>query len=286
MASAAHARATVRVSCSTASLISAINAANEAGSGILLLASDCNYVLTAPSATGRGPDGLLIKGEVRIIGGESTQISRSATAVPFRIIEVAAGAMLELQNTFVSGGLTDNTVPTNDTGGGLLNSRGNMVLYRSTIMGNTADNGAGVSNDSGRLIVDQTSIQDNTTRRGGGGGGGLYNNGSLTMQYSVIRGNHANTDGGGIYNGQGGYTETYRDTLDRNTAGSKGGGLYNATDGRLVVQRTYVGLNSAANGGGIYNAGPPSRVDITNSVVGRDTLNSCAPPGAVHGCAD
>src|ERR1700749_822195 len=38
-ATAAHARQVVTVSCSTASLIAAINAANTAGSGTLLLAS-------------------------------------------------------------------------------------------------------------------------------------------------------------------------------------------------------------------------------------------------------
>jgi hypothetical protein len=280
----AYARQVVRVPCSAPALVAAVNAANLAGEGVLVLASNCNYVLTAPTAIGRGPDGLLINGYIEIVGGPATTISRSATAVPFRIFEVAAGAFLDLQNTTVSGGLTNNTVPTNDTGGGILNSRGTTTLYRSTVTGNTADSGAGISNDSGRLILNLTSVNDNTTRTGGGGGGGVYNDGALDMQSSVIRHNHANTDGGGLYNGQGGSTETVDSTVDLNTAGSRGGGVYNALDGRLLLQRTSVTLNSAASGGGIFDVGPSSRVNLIASTVSGNTPNNCVPVGTIRNC--
>ncbi|MFB9839131.1 hypothetical protein [Actinoallomurus acaciae] len=280
----AYARQTVSVPCSAAALVTAVNAANATGSGTLLLASNCNYVLTAPSATGRGPDGLLITGNVNIIGGVSTRISRSTAAVPFRIIEVASGAVLGLRNVFVSGGLTDNTVPTNDTGGGILNSRGTITLVHTTITGNTADNGAGISNDSGRLILSKTLVQANTTRATGGGGGGIYNDGSLTIQVSIVRGNRANTDGGGLYNGQGGRAELIQSTVDQNTAGATGGGIFNAADGRLILNRTLVEANTATNGGGIFNAGLASRVTVITSIIRRNTPNNCAPTGSVAGC--
>jgi polymorphic membrane protein len=284
VAQPAYARQTVSVPCSAAALVAAVNAANTAGSGTLLLASNCNYVLTAPSAVGRGPDGLLITGNVNIIGGVSTRISRSAAAVPFRIIEVASGAVLGLRNVFISGGLTDPTVPTNDTGGGILNSRGTITLVRTTITGNVADNGAGISNDSGRLIVANTLIQGNSTRASGGGGGGLYNDGSLTIQVSIVRANTANTDGGGLYNGQGGRAELIQSTFDQNIAGGTGGGIHNAADGRLILQRTLVERNTAANGGGIFNAGLASRVTLITSIVRLNTPNNCAPAGSVPGC--
>jgi hypothetical protein len=285
VAQPAYARQTVNVPCSSPALVAAVNAANAVGSGTLLLASNCTYALTAPSATGRGPDGLLITGDLRILGGTSTTITRSAAAAPFRIIEVAAGASLDLRSLFVTRGLTDATVPTNDTGGGILNSRGTITLVQTTIQGNTADNGAGISNDSGRLNVANTLIQNNTTRTGGGGGGGLYNDGSLVIEISIIRGNRANTNGGGIYNGQGGQTQTFRTTFDQNTAGSTGGGLFNAADGRLTLERTLVELNTATNGGGIFNAGVTSRVSLITSLVRNNTPNNCAPPGSVAGCA-
>jgi hypothetical protein len=284
VAQPAYARQTVSVPCSAASLVTAVNAVNTLGSGTLLLASHCNYVLTAPMASGRGPDGLLITGAINIIGGVSTHITRSATVVPFRIIEVGAGASLLLRNTFISGGLTDNTVATNDTGGGILNSRGGVTLDRVTLSGNTADNGAGFSNDSGSLHLENTLVESNNTRVSGGGGGGGYNDGTLTADDSIIRLNHANTNGGGIYTGQGGRTQTLSTTVEHNTAGTSGGGLFNAADGRLILQRTLVQLNTSGNGSGIFNAGIPSDVTLSGSVIRTNTPNNCAPPGSVLGC--
>jgi hypothetical protein len=286
-ASAAHARQAVRVPCNTASLIAAINAANTVGSGTLLLASHCDYLLTAAAGTGRGPDGLpVITGDISLTGGVSTQITRSTTAAAFRIAEVSAGAVLRLRNLFITGGDASATVPTNDTGGGILNSRGTVLMNRVTLSGNTADNGAGLSNDSGRVDLTRTLVQSNTTRTGGGGGGGFYNDGTLTLNSSIVRANHANTNGGGIYNGQGGLTELVRSTVDFDTAGGNGGGLYNAGDGRLVLTRTLVDHNVAADGGGIFNAGIASRVMLTRSVLRDNTPNNCAPTGSVPGCND
>jgi hypothetical protein len=284
VAQPAYARQTVNVPCNGPALVTAVNAVNAIGAGTLLLASNCNYVLTAPAATGRGPDGLLVTGNVSIIGGVSTRISRSAAAVPFRVIEVAPGARLYLKNTSVSGGLTDNTVPTNDTGGGILNSRGTLKLYRTTITGNRADNGAAISNDSGSIRVLNTLIEGNATRIGGGGGGGLYNDGSNFMQNSIIRSNHANTNGGGIYNGQGGRTRAVTTTITLNTARANGGGIYDASDARLTLDHTLVDLNTAASGGGLFNAGIPSRVSVIVSSIVNNTPNNCAPPDTVSGC--
>lgn len=278
----AYARQTVAVPCSASALITAVNSANAFGSGTLVLASNCDYVLTAPSATGRGPDGLLITGRLNIIGGVSTRISRPASAAPFRVIEVASGASLLLRNVFVSGGLTDDTVPTNDTGGGILNSRGALTLDRVTLENDTADSGAGLSNDSGAVRLANTLVQNNATRAGGGG---VYNDGTLTTTGSIIRLNRANTNGGGIYNGQGGRLLTFSTTIERNTAGgSGGGGIFNAADGQSILSRTLVRLNAATNGSGIFNAGMPSRMTPSVSVIRSNTPNNCNPGGAVPGC--
>ena len=285
-ATAAHARQVVSVPCSTASLISAINTANAAGSGTLLLASNCTYLLTTPNGTGRGPDGLpVITGNIAIIGGTSTTIARSATAATaFRVLEVGAGAVLQLRSLFVLGGNANAVVPTNDTGGGILNSRGTVVLDHVTLLGNTADSGAGLSNDSGRVDATNTLIENNTTRPGGGGGGGIYNDGSLTIQVSILRNNHANTNGGSVYNGQGGRAETVNVTAENNTAGANGGGFFNAADSRLIHARTLIRDNIAANGGGIFNAGIPGRVTFTTSTATANAPNNCAPAGSVPGC--
>ncbi len=284
-ASAAHARAVVAVPCSTTALIADINAANTAGSGTLLLSSNCTYTLTAAAGAGRGPDGLpVITGNLIIIGGISTRIARSSAAPPFRVVEIAAGATLTLESLFVSGGNADATVPSNDTGGGILNSRGTLTLTFVTVTENTADSGAALSNDSGRAHMTNTLVEHNPTRVGGGGGGGFYNDGSLTVLNSMLLNNGANTSGGGGYNGQGGHTLMTSTTVQSNTAGTTGGGLYNATDGRLILNDTMVERNTAGNGGGIFNGGVSSRVTLNGSLVRHNVPNNCAPAGSVALC--
>lgn len=283
--STAEAKQTINVPCSTTALITAINTANSAGSGTLRLASSCTYLLTAAAESGRGPDGLpLIVGNIDLVGGRSTDIVRSSTAPNFRIIEIAAGARLRVRNITISGGLTDATVPGNDTGGGILNSRGNLLLENVTVTGNVADNGAGISNDSGRVLAVRTLISANSGRPGGGGGGGVYNDGSLWLQDSILSGNRANTNGGAVYNGEGGRTETLHVTIRENQAGAGGGGLFNASDGRLVLRNTLVTDNTAASGGGISNAGPPSRVLLSISLIIANAPDNCVPLNTIAGC--
>ena len=275
------------VPCDTPALISTINAANTAGSGILKLASFCNYVLTSAAATGRGPDGLpIIHGNIVLAGGRFTTISRSSSAPPFRIIEVAPGAVLGVKNVSISGGNADGAISGNDTGGGILNSRGSVALIHSWVKGNTADSGAGVSNDSGRVLVVRSVVLGNTTRTGGGGGGGFYNDGSLLLSRTRLTGNRANTNGGAVYNGQGSRAELYRSTVDHNTAGAGGGGVYNAADGRLVAIHSLVTRNTAGSGGGISNAGIPNRVALIATLVHGNTPNNCAPLNTIAGCTN
>jgi hypothetical protein len=284
--SAAYAEPVVNVGCGptkSTDLINAINAANTAGAGTLRLASSCNYILTAPAMqvlpTTRGPDGLpIISGNISLIGGRSTRISRPSTAAPFRIVEVAAGAVLSVRNIFISGGASGA-----NTGGGILNARGNVLLTHTTVTDNTADNGAGISNDSGRMTLIKTLVSSNTAL--GGGGGGAYNDGWLNLRLSRFTGNSANTSGGGIYNGQiGGRTEAFRTTIDGNTARASGGGIFNASDARLALARTLVKRNTANNGGGIFNAGIANRVSFIDNLVILNTPNNCAPPNSVPGC--
>ncbi|MDN3358952.1 hypothetical protein [Actinomadura sp. DC4] len=284
--SAALATPVTFVPCNTPALIAAVNAANTAGSGVLRLASFCDYALTSAAGSGRGPDGLpVIHGNIVLEGGRNTQITRSPTVRKFRIIEVAAGAVLGVRNLAISGGNADGTIRGNDTGGGILNSRGNVALIDAWVTGNTADSGAGVSNDSGRVLVTHSNIRGNTTRSNGGGGGGFYNDGSLLIAKSHITDNNANTNGGGIYNGQGGRTELFRSLVDHNTAGRNGGGVYNATDGRLVVIRTLIKRNTATvAGGGISNQGIPDRVALIASLVAGNSPDNCDPVNTIVDC--
>src|SRR5690349_7485338 len=102
------------VPCSSSALVSAINQANAARFAVLLLSRGCNYVLTTAAA---GDDGLPpVTGRITVIGGPGTQISRSPSAGPFRILDVASGGALTLANLTVANGKLAGPI----NGGGIL----------------------------------------------------------------------------------------------------------------------------------------------------------------------
>jgi len=105
---------------------------------------------------------------------------------------------------------------------------------------------------------------------GRGCGGAIYNNGSLTLDGSTVRGNHAGNVmapvppvafGGGIYNAPSGTLTLMRSTVSGNLAqgpAGAGGGIFN--DGTLTIRASTISGNTAsgaptAEGGGIFNDG-------------------------------
>jgi hypothetical protein len=119
-------------------------------------------------------------------------------------------------------------------------------------------------------------------------GGGIYNEGSLTLNNTAITGNNASYGGGGIYtkgssaltnttisqnntdnNGGGlsteGTTTTTNCTFSQNHAGSYGAGIENL--GSLTIRSSTVDNNHAqSGGGGIYNDGALFLIDSTISM--------------------
>ena len=94
-------------------------------------------------------------------------------------------------------------------------------------------------------------------------GGGILNNGTLTLTNVVIAGNGA-TYGGGVYNG-GGTLHVGSSTLGGNYAdGIAGGGIYNA-GGIVSIGNSTLSNNRSRYGGGIYNGG--GRLTLTNSAL-------------------
>ena len=94
-------------------------------------------------------------------------------------------------------------------------------------------------------------------------GGGIYNQGELTVIAAVISENQAH-DGGGIYN-TGTLTVRQSDVQQNvadGTAGS-GGGIFNS--GQALYTTSSLVNNSAANGGGFFNLGDLTVRDATVS---------------------
>ncbi len=97
-------------------------------------------------------------------------------------------------------------------------------------------------------------------------GGGVFNQGTMTILDSTFSGNNSESTGGGIYNAS--EMIVQNSTLNGNTA-RRGGGLH--TDGNMTIVNSTIYNNSAlsnggfSRGGGIHNQGPLAIINSTIS---------------------
>jgi hypothetical protein len=105
-------------------------------------------------------------------------------------------------------------------------------------------------------------------------GGGIFNNGTLTVTNSTVSGNSALGRGGGIMNYYYSTLTVTNSTVSGNSASDDGGGIDNYYSTLTVTNSIFSG-NSSTGGGGIDNAA--GTVTVTNSTLsGNSTSN---PPG-------
>lgn len=106
------------------------------------------------------------------------------------------------------------------------------------------------------VISDITISLNSLTLTNGsaGAGGGIDNNGTLTMTSCTLSGNRANDlQGGGIYNT--GTLALNECTLSGNSTSAAGGGICNVQGTMTLNQCTLSGNSATHDGGGIYNYG-------------------------------
>ncbi len=117
--------------------------------------------------------------------------------------------------------------------------------------GSTTGFGGGVLND-GTVTLSTCIVSGNSASNSGAG---LYNSSfaTLTLNYSTVSGNTASKNGGGLYNK--GTLTLNNSTVSGNTAKSGGGGLYNKGTIELLTDSTVSGNTASKNGGGLYNKG-------------------------------
>ena len=152
---------------------------------------------------------------------------------------------------------------------------GTVTISGLTITNGSTNTGGGIRNEGTLTLVDST-VSDSA---GGNAGGGIYNfSATLTITRSTISGNTA-LNGGGVINVFGTVTAT-NSTFSGNTASVAGGGIHN--DGTFTVKNSTIS-NNAANfndpafaGGGIEN-GIGRVLTIQNSIVADNTAGGdCA----------
>jgi CSLREA domain-containing protein len=140
-----------------------------------------------------------------------------------------------------------------------------VISGSHSISGVTVQNGQGEGGDGGgvrvafgaSLTLADSRVAGNTAVQYGGG---IHNDGTLTVRNSTISGNDASagTLGGGISAGFGGVTNVYRSAISGNTAGAFGLGGGIRTRGPVTVVNTTISGNTASDGGGISIIDPGS----------------------------
>jgi len=111
--------------------------------------------------------------------------------------------------------------------------------------------GGGIYNQGDLTLYTSKVIQNATS----GGGGGVRNEGDLFCNSCDILNNVAN-EGGGIYNS--GVLNIHASSVNENSSSGAGGGVYNTEEALFYLQWASVSSNKVtgtADGGGIYNLG-------------------------------
>jgi len=133
------------------------------------------------------------------------------------------------------------------------------------------DSGGGITNE-GTLTLENSIISDNI----GNGSGGIVNEGELTLVNCVVRDNAAIErgdyfercgSGGGIKN-RAGLLTLVDSTVSGNSAEGNGGGIFVSCAGVLELINSTISGNSAARGGGIYVKG---RVELAHATIGHNS---------------
>jgi len=240
-----------------------------------------------PSGRGSGPctlrDALLAAAGV---GGnilfDPTVFSASNTAAANTITLGADGPLSIPTNTILTGatsgsGVTlTNLVTVNGASASTvftLSGSTVAILNNLTIEdGTSGGNGGGISNN-GTLTVNQSTFNGNSAIDGGG----IDSSGTLTVSGSTFNGNSA-TIGGGICVESGGSVTVSGSTFFGN-AGTTGGGAIDATvGGPLAVSSSTISGNSSTNStGGI--AGPVSSFPMSNSIATGNVNGDCSVSG-------
>jgi alpha-glucoside transport system substrate-binding protein len=165
---------------------------------------------------------------------------------------IGPGGSFTVTDTEISGNIA--SWPSGGTdiarGGGVYNrGDGTFTSYAGLIAMNTAgDSGGGLFNE-GAMTIDGTRVTGNTATWGNGGGiGNSY--GTLNIvNGAVIDDNHAFFQGGGVSTGG---TTIIADSFIQSNTAMFGGGVY-CHETECTIRRSLVSRNNAYDGGGIYS---------------------------------
>jgi hypothetical protein len=254
--------AATRTVCSTGcdhtTIQSAVTAANpndiiDVGAGIFNETISINKSLTFQGVGAK---------DTYVDGGDSGPVFTISNNVTVLISDMTirngattgnGGGILHNANTLTVENVTFNSNDADGNGGALYNNGGTMTLIDISISSSNAIDGAGIYNhDGGTVEIVDSTVDSNTAT---GDGGGIWNNGTLTVTNTIFSDNTA-VNGGGIANVETGHLTTGDGSrFSRNEATMEGGALYNGSGSNADLNDNNMPINTAVNGGGIANHG-------------------------------
>jgi CSLREA domain-containing protein len=130
--------------------------------------------------------------------------------------------------------------------------------------------------NSGKTVsLNMLTIQDGNSTLSGGG---IFNNGVLTVRNSTFTGNQA-VAGGGISNLN--ILTISNSTFSGNSATTSGGAIYNDTGVLTIWNSTFSNNSATVSGGGIYNK-TGATLNYTNTIIANSTSGGdCKNDGTV-----
>jgi hypothetical protein len=204
-------------------------------------------------------------------------------------VNLASGCTYQLTTADNSGGTGSNALP-------IVISQITVNGKNATIAGNGSDFRIfEVDGPNGNLTLNGVTI---TRGMSDFGGGGILNNeGTLTLNSSVVTGNQLSGEagGGGIASGTGntgplGTTTLNNSSVTNNTSTNGGGGILNHA-GTLTLNSSDVSGNTALNGGGIASGpgdstGHGSSITLNKSTIDNNTATAGEDEPAAGGIAN
>jgi hypothetical protein len=142
------------------------------------------------------------------------------------------------------------------------------------IDGNGSVTGQRVITVTTGITVYLSGVTIRNGRINGSSGAGIWNQGTLILDSSVVTGNQvtgvtSSDVGGGIVNNG---TLTVTNSTIGNNSADRGGGIFNAGSAFMVLSNTQIISNQARSGGGLVNFG--NQAQLTNVTVDGNTATN------------
>ena len=188
-------------------------------------------------------------------GSPCTLTEALSSATTGDTVDLAAGTYQPVSDTSFTISTSITVQPTTPGSTVILQGNGATVL---------------VVDSSVTATVSGVTVEDGDTSSEGGG---ISNNGTLTLQYSTIANNTDEGGSGGISSQGGGALTVEDSTVSGNNGGDGYGGGISNSDGPLIVQGSIISGNTAGEGGGIFSV---ASLTVEDSTIANNTAEAGA----------